>query len=266
MQTFTPNTRRNYLSQISRYLHFTGDAAEEILKDPSQRDISLANYITHLRDTAQSRLSSINTTLTAIESFFRFLGVGFPAIKRERLACTPPRILTREERSDLLAVVADKTSAKERSVVLLFLSTGIRLGECAALNVSDASFSSHEGKAILSVHKDGTSRNLPLDEATRSALFAWLIQRERKAVESAEQALFVNNSGQRMSTQGLDLIVRKVGIHARLNLSAQVLRDTFLTEVARQSNDAFLVAKIAGHARLDSTRKYFDLAQTSSLG
>jgi site-specific recombinase XerD len=130
--------------------------------------------------------------------------------------------------------------------------------------MSDASFSSHAGKAILSVDRDGASRKLPLDEATRGALMAWLIERERKGVQPTEQALFVNSSGQRISTQGLDLIVRKIGVKARINLSAQVLRDTFLTELARQSNDAFFVAKIAGHARLDSTRKYFDLASSAT--
>src|SRR5262249_12489924 len=163
----------------------------------------------------------------------------------------------REEKANLLAVLATYASPKERAVVLLFLSTGIRLSECAALNISDALLTTPSGEALLCVRKGSAYRNLPLDQVAQSALLAWLDERNRNKVQSTIPALFVNNLGRRMSNQGLDLIIRKIGLKAHFVLSAQVLRDTFLTELARQSTDAILVAKIAGHVRLDSTRRYF---------
>lgn len=258
-QSFSPHTKRNYLSQIHRYLQFTSYPSEEVLIDPAHYRSSIANYITHLRDSSGSRLSSINTTMTAIEKFYRFLGLATPVIKRERSACSPPRMLTPEDKANLLAVLAT-ASPKERAVALLFLSTGIRLSECAALNISDALLTCPSGEALICVQKNGAYRNLPVDQVARSALLAWLAERNRNNVQTAVPALFVNNLGRRMSNQGLDLIIRKIGIKAHIVLSAQVLRDTFLTELARQSTDAIFVARIAGHVRLDSTRKYFTLA------
>ena len=59
-----------------------------------------------------------------------------------------------------------------------------------------------------------------------------------------------------MSTSALDLIVRKVGQDAGVELSAHVLRHTLLTALVRNGNDLVLVAEIGGHKRLETTRRY----------
>jgi integrase/recombinase XerC len=59
-----------------------------------------------------------------------------------------------------------------------------------------------------------------------------------------------------MSTSALDLIVRKIGQDAGIELSAHVLRHTLLTSLVRNGNDLVLVAEIGGHKRLETTRRY----------
>jgi site-specific recombinase XerD len=261
-QDFSNHTKRGYLSQVKQFLAFIGQTAEpsyDFATDPSRRDALVHEYSSYLRDSVKSRLSSINTTLTAIDNYYRFLGIGSSAVKREKPLCKAPKVLTPEEKARLLNILAACTSAKERAVVLLFLSTGVRLGECAALNVTDVALTPEGGRIFVRNEKGKGSRTLPVDETTRKALVEWQIQRTKCSGNLFDQALFINYSGQRISTQGLDLIVRKLGIRAGLVLSAQVLRDTFLTELANSTKDAFVVAKISGHMRLDSTRKYFDV-------
>ena len=53
----------------------------------------------------------------------------------------------------------------------------------------------------------------------------------------------------------LTLIIRRIGVDARLELSAHVLRHTCLTNLVRSGNDLVLVAEIAGHKREDTTRR-----------
>ena len=54
----------------------------------------------------------------------------------------------------------------------------------------------------------------------------------------------------------MDLVVRRLATAAHLELSAHVLRHTFVTNLIRSGADVVLVAEIAGHRRLDTTRRY----------
>lgn len=59
-----------------------------------------------------------------------------------------------------------------------------------------------------------------------------------------------------MTPAALDLIVRKVGQEAGLEISAHILRHTLVTNLVRAGNDLILVSDIAGHKRLETTRRY----------
>jgi integrase/recombinase XerD len=262
MQPFSEHTKRNYVSQVERFVNFVQQAIgkqEDFSSNPARLQKQVEDYITHLRNSASSKASSINTSLTAIASFQRFLGLGSILRKREKLLAKPPRILTREENARLLEVLEECASPKECAIVLLFLSTGIRLGECAALTVNDISLIGNSGTLAVYNEKTGDSRKLPLHEPTATACALWLEERHNWLRGVWEKALFINYRGKRISTQGLDLIVRKMGINARMILSAQVLRDTCLANLASESNDPFLVARTGGHTNLNSVRKYFEL-------
>jgi integrase/recombinase XerC len=59
-----------------------------------------------------------------------------------------------------------------------------------------------------------------------------------------------------MSSRAVDLVVRRLASQAGLELSAHVLRHTFVTNLIRSGADVVLVAELAGHRRLDTTRRY----------
>ncbi len=59
-----------------------------------------------------------------------------------------------------------------------------------------------------------------------------------------------------MSSRAVDLVVRRLATEAKLELSAHILRHTFVTNLIRSGADVVLVAEIAGHRRLDTTRRY----------
>jgi integrase/recombinase XerC len=56
--------------------------------------------------------------------------------------------------------------------------------------------------------------------------------------------------------RAVDLVVRKVARAAGLELSAHVLGHTCITKLVRKGSDIVLVAELAGHRRLDTTRRY----------
>lgn len=69
-------------------------------------------------------------------------------------------------------------------------------------------------------------------------------------------ALWLSRSGKRMSSRAVDLLVRRLATAAQLELSAHVLRHTFVNNLIRSGADVVLVAEIAGHRRLETTRRY----------
>ncbi len=99
-------------------------------------------------------------------------------------------------------------------------------------------------------------RQVPLNVEVRDALDAWLARRATLP-HSDGPALFLSLKGQRLSARAIDLILRRLGRRqADVELSAHTLRHTCLTRLVRAGNDIVLVAELAGHARLETTRRY----------
>jgi len=103
--------------------------------------------------------------------------------------------------------------------------------------------------------KGDVYREVPLNRPVREALEAWLKLRTRRAAVG-ETALFVGPQGRRLSARAVDLVIRNTARRAGLALSAHVLRHTCVTNLVRGGNDIVLVAELAGHRRLETTRRY----------
>jgi len=116
--------------------------------------------------------------------------------------------------------------------------------------------SARKGLVIVRRGKGDAYREVPLNAAVRASLDTYMKERTKRVDAAGEQALFLNPQGRRLSTRAIDLVVRELGRDAGLALSAHVLRHTCLTALVRNGTDLVLVAKIAGHRRLETTRRY----------
>jgi len=95
-----------------------------------------------------------------------------------------------------------------------------------------------------------------LNADARAALEAWMAERRDRFPDAPERALFLNRTGGHLSARAIDEALRQVAAGAGVALSAHVLRHTCLTKLVRGGNDIVLVAEIAGHRRLETTRRY----------
>jgi site-specific recombinase XerD len=95
-----------------------------------------------------------------------------------------------------------------------------------------------------------------LNAEVREVLIVWLKERAKRFSHTLDPALYLNLKGKRLSPRAIDLIFLQMGTDAHLELSANVLRHTCLTNLVRRGNDLVLVAEIAGHKRLETTRRY----------
>jgi len=111
---------------------------------------------------------------------------------------------------------------------------------------------------IVRSGKGDAYREIALNAEVREALERWLAVRQENCPSDENSALFLSQRGRRLSTRAVDFIVRRIGEEAALDepLSAHALRHTCMTNLVRAGYDLVLVAEIAGHKRLETTRRY----------
>lgn len=258
-QPLATKTRAAYRLQVHQYgayLTQRTPTADDPLRTPFARDYAVRDYKTYLKTERQAKPTSVNLALAAIDHFYQFLGHDRPHVQRETLPAQAPRALKPEEQKTFLRAVERTSSVRDKAVASLLFYTAVRLGECAALNLDDVRVSARRGVVIIRSGKGDTYREVPLNAEAREALRAWLKERNTRFPHTSEPALFLNPKGTRLSARAIDLLIRRIGADAHLVLSAHVLRHTCLTSLVRSGNDLVLIAEIAGHKRLETTRRY----------
>lgn len=267
-QPLAAHTRRAYAGRVGGYLTWLAEcdpAARRQQGDPfidtHARDYTIRDYRSHLITDRQAKPASVNLTLAALDHFYRFLGLGPARVRREDLPQAAPRALSVEETRRLLragergAESGAAGGARDRAILTMLLFTALRIAELAALNRDDVAISARKGIVTVRRGKGDRYRQVPLNAEVRDALDAWLARRA-KLPNSDGPALFLSLKGQRLSARAIDLTLRHLGQQADVELSAHTLRHTCLTRLVRTGNDIVLVAELAGHARLETTRRY----------
>ena len=258
-QPFAKNTQEAYrfhVRQYGEYLATRAATGDDPLCDPFARDYAVRDFKRYLKAERKAKPASVNLTLSAIDHFYQFLGLDRPRVQREDLPRKSPRALKPEEQKAFLRAVERSSSLRDQAMTRLLFYTGLRLSGCAALNVDDILISARNGMVIVRSGKGETYREGPLNAEVRQALKDWLKERAKRFPALSDPALFLNLKGGRLSTRAIDLVLRQFGADANLEVSAHILRHTCLTNLVRRGNDLVLVAEVAGHKRLETTRRY----------
>jgi len=258
-QPLSDNTRRTYLTQVRQYCLYLDQTVREYgnpLQDEHARDYAVRDYKAHLKTVRKRKPTTVNIALAALDHFYRFLQMSPVRVQREDLPQQAPRALTEEEQKRFLRAVERSPSRRDQAIASLLFYTGLRVGECAALDQSDVLVSARKGTVVVRQGKRDTYREVPLNAAARKALDTWSAERKDRYSNSDDPAFFLNRQGQRLSQRAIDLLLRKLGQEADVTLSAHILRHTCLTNLVRNGTDLVLVAEIAGHRRLETTRRY----------
>ena len=208
---------------------------------------------------------SIRRRLSAARSFYRYLlrekhvssnpatDVSAPKQKR-RL----PGNVDADRMARLLDIPGDGPLIdRDRAILELFYSSGLRLSELTGLNLGDVDL------ADATVHvtgKGNKDRIVPVGRKAREALVTW--QRSRGSMTGHdEQALFVSQRGTRLSPRAVQARVEhwaKVqGIDTHIH--PHLLRHSFATHLLESSHDLRGVQELLGHANIATTQVYTHL-------
>lgn len=147
--------------------------------------------------------------------------------------------------------------ARDKAILELLYSSGLRLAELTDLNIGDVDMADATVRVTGKGNKD---RIIPVGRQARSALAAWHPLR-RGLTTPEEKALFVSNKGTRLSKRSVQARVehwsRRQGIDVRVY--PHLFRHSFATHLLESSNDLRAVQELLGHANISTTQVYTHL-------
>ena len=171
-----------------------------------------------------------------------------------------PQALSPDEAVHLMEIPADSVSAiRDKAMVELLYSSGLRLAELVGLNAADMNANLGAGEVRVT-GKGSKTRVVPLGGYAIAALQAWIAVREQLA-KTDEPALFVGLRGQRISPRVVQLRMKAWGVKLGItsNVHPHLLRHSFATHVLQSSGDLRAVQEMLGHASISSTQVYTHL-------
>ena len=208
--------------------------------------------------------TSINRRLSALRSFYRF------ALTRKLVDKDPvhgvtgpkkgrplPQFLKENEMDRLLDAESWMDSfedVRDRTVIMAFYETGIRLSELIGLDDSMVDFSNRQLKVT---GKRNKQRVIPFGEELLAMLRDYMKCRD-KEVNRLSDALFVTAKGQRMTSSQVREAVRKnlLKVCTLKKRTPHVLRHTFATAMLNNKAGIESVKKLLGHESLSTTEIY----------
>ena len=242
------STRRAYAADLREFARFVGP-------DSPIDDVDLqvlADYVAHLgRARTRGRLapSTIARKLAAVRSLLRH------ALGPERVpdASLAPRRMRRlpdvpstADVDDLVDLFAgdDALALRNRALVELVYSAGLRSAEAVALDLADVDF--EQELVHVRSGKGGKDRVVPLGEEAAYLLQRYLRGARPELATGAEDAFFLSARGRRLDTSTL----------RRLVPHPHRLRHAFATHLLEGGADLRTIQELLGHSSLSTTERY----------
>lgn len=154
--------------------------------------------------------------------------------------------------------ICAKTRERDLAILTLMLNTGIRVSECAGLDIGDVDLIVN---SLTIVRKGGAQDIIYFGDEVNQALKTY-IEGERKlmqAQDNNEKALFLSLKKQRISVDAIENLVKKYAKMAVPNkkITPHKLRSTYGTALYRETGDIRLVADVLGHENVNTTIDYY---------
>lgn len=224
----------------------------------------IKSYLLQLRD-RQIKPRTIALILSSLRSFYKYLLANEGAsrdpvagIKAPKFDKALPKNLDVDQMNQLLEIDEDDDLAiRDRAMMELMYSSGLRLDELVSCNLSNVDLINQE---ILVLGKGNKERILPIGTAALMWLEKWLEIRDNYIMDDPE-ALFLSKFKRRISHRQVRTRMKQWGL--KQNIDTRVhphkLRHSFASHILESSQDLRAVQELLGHANLSTTQVYTHL-------
>jgi integrase/recombinase XerC len=255
----TVSAYRRDLSCLAVFCDREGIAAWSELKVHHLRRFAAASHGSGLdARTVQRRLSGVRSFLKYLIREGELVSNPAVGVSAPRAARRLPATLDVDQMASLLEIRGDDAlTARDRAMLELLYSSGLRLGELVGLDLGDVDL--RDGMVRVT-GKGRKTRLVPVGRAARKAVAEWLRWRVASA-RPGETALFTGVRGARISPRTVQSRVthwaRRSGLGQKVY--PHLFRHSFATHVLESSGDLRAVQEMLGHANISTTQIYTHL-------
>lgn len=261
----SPLTLEAYARDISRLIQLSETSALDKLQT-----VHIRRFVANL-NSQNLNGKSIARMLSSWRGFFNYLVLhhGFfsnpvTGLRAPKTSKKLPQALSIEQAIKLVKIdETDILSVRDRAILELFYSSGLRLSELTALDINALDFI--EGTVTVT-GKGNKTRIVPMGEHAIAAITAWLEKRqifEQKSNQLANptEAVFLGQRGKRLTGRNIEYRIKEWAIKQGINSSVHphLLRHSFASHVLQSSSDLRAVQEMLGHANISTTQIYTHL-------
>ena len=257
-RNYSNNTVKAYLNDI---MNFTIFIKKNLLLITPQ---DIREYLKHISSLSPRTISH---NLSSLKSFYNYLEMinltnSNPTneINRPKLESKMPTYLTLDEVSKLLDIkVENEYNARDKAILELLYSSGIRISELTSMEISNIDL---DECLIRIMGKGSKERIIPLGDYAINALNDYLNNYRDKLNKLNSTYVFLNNRGGQLSRQFIFKTIKNYAIKKGIskNISPHTLRHTFATHLLKNGADLRIIQELLGHENLSTTQIYTHLS------
>lgn len=260
---YSERTIEEYTSDLKELEEFFQHEDEHLTWETLDADI-VRDWVVDLMENRKLSAASVNRKLSSVRSFYRFLlreGLietdPMHHLRGPKMPRRLPYFLKEKEIDRLLDEDAEDNTfegVRDKLIVRVFYSTGIRLSELVNLKREDVDYFE---KQIKVLGKRNKHRLVPFGQELCEALQNYTSLCDRELLQTAE-CLFTDAEGKALTSAKVRGIVKKElsKVSTLKKLSPHVLRHTFATVMLNHGADLESVQKLLGHERIATTEIY----------
>jgi len=256
------NTLESYSRDLKSFQKFLSESEIHDVREINRS--ALLTYMAKQQQKGKAN-SSIGRSMAALKSFFRFLlqenqieidpTADFESPKTEKRL---PKVLMPTDIEKLLCQpkLSTPMGKRDKAMLEMLYATGIRVTELVSLNLNDLFL---ENGFIRCFGKGSKERIIPIGSAAVKYTQEYLSKgRSRLLGSKANQALFLNFHGNRLTRQGFWKIIKKHAKDANIKreITPHTLRHSFATHLLENGADLRSVQEMLGHADISTTQIY----------
>jgi integrase/recombinase XerC len=264
-RNMSPETIRAYEKDLHQFIRFFSPGDGSPVHPGEITSLQVREYLADLREKNYQKTTVVRK-LATIRSFYKFL------LKKGHVATNPlleiqtpkvekrlPHFLGVEDVEKLLAAPQGTTfqSIRDRAILEVLYSTGLRVSELTGLNVSDIDVT---GEILKARGKGRQERIMPMGRPAVDSARKYIEIRATvpRINESDPDALFLNRFGDRLSSRSirkiLDKYIKVTGLDEKT--SPHTLRHSFATHLLNRGANLRMVQELLGHKHLSTTQIY----------
>lgn len=254
------HTVNNYRRDLQQLLDYCDRAELDAWSSLKTKELRQFTAFLHRKGLASR---SIQRMLSAIRTFFQYLIKNDLADSNPAQAVQAPKAEKRLPSTldvDQMNALLDHTipdtfvASRDRAIMELFYSSGLRLAELAALDLRDIDF----GDRLVHVTGKGNKdRVCPVGKQAIKALKDWLDKRDQTGFFD-QPAVFITQQGRRLGVRSIQKRLsfwgKKQGISDHVH--PHRLRHAFASHMLESSGDLRAVQELLGHSDISTTQIY----------